>query len=113
MRHLFFSTIVLSCLAIAQNAAPDGAAIYKQRCATCHDASDVTRAPGPAALRQMSPENIVRSLESGLMKQQGTAMPAAEKRIVAEFLTGKVIGQSNQAPKVGVCAETKVPFTTN
>jgi polyvinyl alcohol dehydrogenase (cytochrome) len=72
-------------------AAQDGAAVYKQRCAMCHDRSGETRAPAPAALRQMSPENIVRSLESGIMKDQGAALSAAEKRGVAEFLAGKVV----------------------
>jgi polyvinyl alcohol dehydrogenase (cytochrome) len=75
----------VACLA----ADPDGAAIYKQRCAMCHDRSAETRAPAPAALRQMPAENIVRALESGLMKDQGAALSAAEKRGVAEFLAGK------------------------
>jgi polyvinyl alcohol dehydrogenase (cytochrome) len=71
------------------SAAPDGAALYKERCALCHDRSAETRAPAPAALRQMSPENIVRALESGLMKEQGAALSAAEKVSVSEFLSGK------------------------
>src|SRR5580658_690132 len=71
-------------------APPDGAAVYKQRCAMCHDRSAETRAPAPAALRQMAAPNIVRALESGLMKEQGAALTAADKLSVAEFLAGKV-----------------------
>jgi len=96
----------LSCLA----ADPDGAAIYKQRCAACHEVSGETRAPRPAALRLMSPENLVRSLESGLMKEQGAALSASEKRTVAEFLTGKTIGAAPQVT-AGMCSDPKAPFS--
>jgi polyvinyl alcohol dehydrogenase (cytochrome) len=71
-------------------APPDGASIYQQRCAACHDKSAETRAPAASALRQMTPENIVRALESGLMKDQGAVLSAADKSEVAEFLTGKM-----------------------
>jgi len=34
-----------------------GEALYKQRCAACHEGA-VPRAPNRAALKQMSPENV-------------------------------------------------------
>src|SRR5271168_765923 len=83
--------------------APDGAALYKDRCALCHDRSSETRAPAPTALREMSPENVVRALESGLMQEQGKALSAAEKRAVAEFLTGKTVGQAVPEAKSNSC----------
>jgi polyvinyl alcohol dehydrogenase (cytochrome) len=82
--------------------AADGPELYKQHCAMCHDNSAETRAPAPSALKLMSPENLVRALESGVMKDQGAALIAADKKTVAEFLTGKMIG-AQQAPTVGVC----------
>jgi polyvinyl alcohol dehydrogenase (cytochrome) len=94
----------LACFA----AAPDGAALYKQRCAMCHDRSGETRAPAPAALRQMSPGNIVRSLESGIMKDQGAGLSAAEKLGVAEFLTGK---SSTPAARAANCAPASFSMT--
>ncbi len=63
----------------------------------CHDRSAETRAPAPAALRQMSAENIVRSLESGIMKEQGSGMSAAEKLSVAEFLASKAASAQTRA----------------
>lgn len=75
-------------------AGPEGAALYKQRCAMCHDRSAETRAPAPAALGRMPAENIVRALESGIMKDQGAALSAAEKLSVAEFLAGKTVTAS-------------------
>src|SRR5271170_1653202 len=85
--------VTLACFA----APPGGEALYKQRCAMCHERSAETRAPAPAALRQMSPANIVRSLESGIMKEQGAALSAAEKLDVAEFLAGKTGSASAHA----------------
>jgi polyvinyl alcohol dehydrogenase (cytochrome) len=67
---------------------PDGARIYKEQCATCHGVANV-RAPDRDALKAMTPESIVASLVSGTMAVQGQALSAAEKRVVAEFLSGK------------------------
>jgi polyvinyl alcohol dehydrogenase (cytochrome) len=83
---------------------PDGGDLYKQHCGSCHDASGATRAPAPAALKLMSPENIVKTLESGVMKDQGASLTAIEKQKVAEFLTGKVIGAA-RAAAVGICPD--------
>jgi polyvinyl alcohol dehydrogenase (cytochrome) len=93
--------------------APDGVALYKERCALCHDRSSETRAPAPAALREMSPENIVRSLEAGLMQEQGRTLTASQKRAVAELLTGKVIGQAGSEAKANTCPDTNAPFSSS
>ena len=103
--------LVLSTSFPAFAADSDGAVLYKQRCAMCHEISAETRAPAPPALRRMSPENIVRSLESGLMKEQGATLTAAQRRTVAEFLTGKIIGQEIQPVKSNTCADVKASFS--
>jgi polyvinyl alcohol dehydrogenase (cytochrome) len=59
----------------------------------------------------MSPENIVRSLETGRMKDQGMILSAAQKRIIAEFLSGKPFGQDTQAAQANSCATTKAAFS--
>jgi polyvinyl alcohol dehydrogenase (cytochrome) len=104
--------LVLSASFPACAADPGGADIYKQRCAMCHENSAETRAPAPSALRRMSPENIVRSLESGLMKEHGSPMTAAQRRTVAEFLTGKTIGQDSQrAIPNKLCTDVNASFS--
>jgi polyvinyl alcohol dehydrogenase (cytochrome) len=90
---------------------PDGATIYKQQCALCHDRSVQTRAPAPAALKLMLPEDILRSLETGKMKDQGTLLTAPQKRTIAEFLAGKPFGQAAAPAQVGLCAKPKTPFS--
>jgi polyvinyl alcohol dehydrogenase (cytochrome) len=97
------SLVLLAAAGPAFAADPDGAALYQQHCASCHDASAVTRAPAPAALRLMSPENIVRSLETGAMKAQGAPLDAAQKLALARFLTGKTTGTPSPAQS-GLCA---------
>jgi polyvinyl alcohol dehydrogenase (cytochrome) len=103
--------VLLGALSCAHAADSGGSALYKQHCAACHDVSGQTRAPGPAALRQMSPDNIVRTLETGLMKEQGAALTAAERRTVAEFLTGKTIGSEPARATAGMCADPNTAFS--
>jgi polyvinyl alcohol dehydrogenase (cytochrome) len=81
--------MLCACAAWAQ----DGAAIYKRHCAACHDAP-AGRVPPTSALRAMSPEQILRSLESGVMKAQGEGLRSAEKHAIMIYL-------SSPAPKAG------------
>src|SRR5215467_613263 len=93
--------------------ANDGAAIYKKQCALCHDNSAMTRAPSPAALKMMSPENVLRALETGRMKDQGQLLNATQKRTISEFVTGKTFGQEKQTlttPQAGLCPSAKAAF---
>jgi len=108
----------LSCAAALLSVLPqsgfaqiDGAAIYRGHCAACHDNSAVTRAPSPETLRALSVESALRSLESGTMKQQGSSLSDLERRAVAEFLTGKKIGQEAAPSTVGMCADRKDLFS--
>jgi len=97
--------LLLSGTTAALAADPDGVAIYNLRCALCHEHSTETRAPAPAVLRSMSPDNILRALESGTMKEQGARLTTGEKRIVAEFLAGK-ISQNAPSTRAATCPPT-------
>jgi polyvinyl alcohol dehydrogenase (cytochrome) len=66
-----------------------GEALYKQRCAACHEGA-ATRAPGREALKLMSPENVRFALSSGSMMIQGMGLSSSQIADVIEFLTGKV-----------------------
>ncbi len=87
---------VLPSLAGAQQAAPSGAAVYKQHCAGCHE-SAIPRMPNRQGLAAMSPEHIESELASFSMRRQGAKLSPAERRAVAEFLTGRPAG-SYRAP---------------
>lgn len=68
-----------------------GAAAFGKVCATCHDGG-VNRAPPVTVLATLSPEAILRALTAGRMIEQAKPLAAAEKVAVAEFLTGRKMG---------------------
>src|SRR5260370_37187197 len=70
--------------ALAQE--PDGATLYKSQCALCHENPGQTRAPAPTAMRLMPPENIIRALEPGRMKDQRRLRRPSRKRLSADLL---------------------------
>lgn len=84
---------------------PEGASLYDGACATCHDAPAAgSRAPQKEAFRERSPEAIVDALTGGAMRYQGIALSGAERRAIAEYLTGRRIGGDLSGTTVGRCA---------
>ena len=119
MNPVSFAGRWLACCVLALSGAlssasaeePNAATLYKVQCALCHENSGQTRAPSPAAIRLMSPENVLRALEIGRMKDQGALITPAQRRMLAEFLTGKPLGQTAQAPNAKLCADAKAPLS--
>jgi len=68
--------------------AQDGATLYQRSCAPCHDAG-AERAPTHEALHAMSPERVLAAMESGPMISMANRRSAADRRAIAEFITGK------------------------
>ncbi len=88
-------TIIVTALAVLPLAASpaaaqdaDGATLYKRHCATCHDAG-VNRAPRLDALRVMPAERVLASMEAGTMITMANNRTAAERRLIAEFVSGR------------------------
>jgi len=66
---------------------PTGVALYKQHCATCHEAPEPgSRIPVRSAMAKLPAASIVRALESGVMKQQGAALSPADRVALAKVL---------------------------
>jgi len=84
--------------AIAAAHPRDGAAIYKQQCAKCHEDPTQPRAPRLREMTSFSPGFILRALQSGVMMPQGLRLSAEEQRTVAEFLSGKPL-RTDTKPK--------------
>src|SRR5688572_29518044 len=103
--------LLLPCVALAQTA-PSGAAVYKQRCAACHEGS-MPRTPNRQTLGAMSPEHIESELASFSMRRQGALLSPAERRAVAEFLTGRPAGSYRAPialiPKTAYCTTASAP----
>ncbi|MGH9848037.1 MAG: c-type cytochrome [Blastocatellia bacterium] len=71
-----------------KDAPPDGAKLYEQRCAICHDNAQ-DRTPPKSALARRSPDEIIASLTTGSMKTQANGLKELEIRALAVYLTGK------------------------
>ena len=78
---------------LAAQPAPDPAAFYQASCAQCHDGG-LDRAPNRDVLRSMSPDRVLRALETGPMISMATGRSLAERRAIAEFVTGKTFASA-------------------
>jgi polyvinyl alcohol dehydrogenase (cytochrome) len=84
MRIAFAVLITGAALASAQ----DGATLYQQNCAQCHDGG-MDRAPSRDAFKAMSADRVLAAMETGPMISMASRRTAQERRILAGFLTGK------------------------
>jgi polyvinyl alcohol dehydrogenase (cytochrome) len=84
----------LSSIVLAQGRNGDartGESMYQQSCAPCHD-KGVERAPQRAALKAMTPEQVLGAMESGEMIYMAARWPVAGRRAIAEYITEKKLG---------------------
>lgn len=72
MRYVCLFVLMLPVLS-----AQDGAAIYKERCAKCHD-MPAARVPSLAAIKEMSAEAVYVALSNGAMKTEAAGLSTAE-----------------------------------
>jgi|SRR5271170_2067834 len=88
--------------------AQDGAAIYKDRCASCHDMPQA-RVPSLAAIKTMSPEAIYTTLTNGLMKSRADGLSTPEIFALIGYIapTG---GAHPDAPPLPRLAKAVAPF---
>jgi polyvinyl alcohol dehydrogenase (cytochrome) len=100
---------LLAAPAITAAQAPNGEAVYKQHCARCHEGT-MPRMPSREALKSVTPEAIETALSSFTMRRQGAALSPAERRAVAEFLSGRPAGSYraplDMMPKSAFCSGT-------
>jgi len=83
--------------------APDGAALYRQHCASCHENPDpsTSRAPIRGFLAMRGPEAIYSALADGVMKPMAAGLGPADLDAIALYLTGKA---PNHAAKPSAAA---------
>jgi polyvinyl alcohol dehydrogenase (cytochrome) len=116
MRIWFAATLTVASLVVARpplgaqqapesgTAVPDGASVLTRECSMCHTGAADTRAPAPEVLRRRSPEAILSALTAGAMRPQGGRLTGAERRAVAEYITGRSLGGNLTGSSVGRCA---------
>ena len=82
--------LTLPTLAFAQQH-PEGARVYKQHCARCHEA-DMPTILVPGTIQDLSAERIYEALLHFLMQRHAAPLTRAEKRAVAEYVSGGSAG---------------------
>jgi polyvinyl alcohol dehydrogenase (cytochrome) len=87
--------------------AVDGQQVFKQSCASCHTGAADSRAPSPDALKARTPQAVIESLMTGAMRLQGSRLSGPERRAVAEFVTGKVVGSDVRGADTGRCTASR------
>src|SRR5688572_9781254 len=63
-----------------------GEAVYQQRCATCHDNSEATKAPAREVMSRMSPGQITNALITGIMIPQAVGLTSKDVSDVSNYL---------------------------
>jgi polyvinyl alcohol dehydrogenase (cytochrome) len=89
--------------------AQDGATLYKQHCAVCHDQVS-ERIPPRGTLQKMSARRILRAMDAGLMMSVASPLGRTEREALANFL-----GSSREdvpLPPGAFCVEKVPPVST-
>jgi polyvinyl alcohol dehydrogenase (cytochrome) len=66
-----------------------GQAVYRERCAACHDNPEAARAPAKATLSAMSYQALNYALTLGKMKAQGEGLDDEARGRLINYLTGR------------------------
>ncbi|MGE0815009.1 MAG: PQQ-binding-like beta-propeller repeat protein [Vicinamibacterales bacterium] len=90
-----------------------GLSLYRQRCASCHDAAagtpEAARTPPRATLAKMTREQIGAALEpGGMMAAMAKGLNAAERSAVASYLSSVTAPAAD--PGRGLCTGAARPF---
>jgi polyvinyl alcohol dehydrogenase (cytochrome) len=96
-RQAFTSGLAFPMLALSAASAlaqPNGAELYARACARCHESSDTEiRAPKRDVMRAMTPEAILRALETGSMKPFAQELSPSEQVAVAVYIADRGFDQ--------------------
>ena len=109
LRGITAAVLIWSCFpALAQQ---DGAALYSQHCAQCHDSGNKDiRAPDRSVMRSMTFEAVLGTITSGSMASMVEGRTRDERAAIASFVTGKVAGLPGATGPGGGCVENAAGF---
>jgi polyvinyl alcohol dehydrogenase (cytochrome) len=95
-------------LLVAPAVAQEGGALFNTYCAICHEGGANSQAPSRDVLARMTPEQILQALEKGAMKTQAAERSRAQRRALAEYLSGKALGSASAViPATASCSNTR------
>ena len=109
MRLLFTAAILVftvSTLSAAGQASPDGERLYQQSCARCHDA-DMPAVFMQGTIQDLSAERVYEALVYFFMQRHAATLTKAQKRAIAEHVSGNAPGSLvpaiDQVPQAAYC----------
>jgi polyvinyl alcohol dehydrogenase (cytochrome) len=95
---------------VKPDSGPNGAALFRSRCASCHAPFNAARAPWPDTLRLMTQTAILAALETGKMRAIGTEMSHDQRLAVADYL-GKP--QAAKLSAANACGNNPKPMANS
>ena len=105
MRTRLGFILVAAALCAVPAQAQDGGALFNTYCAICHEARANSPAPDRTALGRMTPDRILQAMETGTMKAQAAERSRAQRRALAEYLSGKPLPPASPViPAAASCA---------
>ncbi len=105
MRYICLFAFMISLLR-----AQDGAAIYKERCASCHD-TPAPRVPSLSTIKAMSGQAIYMALTRGLMKTQAAGLSSAQIFALISYIAPRG-GAHAATPALTVTCKSQPEFPT-
>lgn len=103
------ATYMTSPTALAGGTGP--AAIYKRKCAVCHD-HPVGRIPSRSMIKTLPAQQVVYALTFGVMQPQGLGLSVQQIAALATFLTGKSSTPGPQPkPDANMCPRPGGPIS--
>src|SRR5262245_476440 len=100
MRYVCLLALTILVLSTQVLSAQDGAAIYKERCASCHDAPE-GRVPPITAIKAMTGEAIFVALTSGVMRTQAQGLSTPQLFALIGYIAPT--GAANTPSLAGTC----------
>jgi polyvinyl alcohol dehydrogenase (cytochrome) len=89
--------------------AQDGETLFSTHCAVCHANPVEADIPTRQAMALLTPTAVLQSLTEGNMRIQGEALTPAQRVLVAELVTGRVLAAASAAPMSGLCTAQSPP----
>ncbi len=103
--------IALSAVSAFAAPAPDGSALYKARCAVCHEGKPQQHMPTHDELVARTPEAVVKAMFEGAMVPQSAGLSEEEGRAIARYITAKDFSTSTATAMQGQCTAAPPALT--
>lgn len=112
MRYVCLLAVLTSALLAQTPSGPDGPAIYKERCASCHDAP-AERVPSLATIKAMSGESIYVALTTGSMKSRAEGLSTLQLFALIGYLVPPGSAKTSESLTPTCKAEKDFRLTAN